>query len=378
MTYIPPNEVATFRALKSATIVLMIMFRLDKPTGENEIAEILDMHPSTVRTRLLGLKRLGLVTRTHRYRGWLLTQGGRQLLLGSYPGRWEQYNPDSVLNQDLVLSAKNSRSHQPAAAALSLSFNSREEQHEEAAEDRARRFRAQNESQIKTNAVFPRSRLKGKHPKRKRKTADVAPRFGLDLVQRHCYGRHSYGRNLEALQSVGLGLSAAVRRIAKLDHVNPDYITSQARRLEGEGRYSAGLLIKVIRDADPIPPRYQHVHEDDSVLSLEIEPETTADDPGPQPDASVNEPASPGGPTAVRAWEIVIDQLQTDMPKAAFETWVKNARLLSFFDGTFVIHAHNAYNRDWLESRLTSTIVRLLTGICNRHVEVKFTDIVDL
>lgn len=75
---------------------------------------------------------------------------------------------------------------------------------------------------------------------------------------------------------------------------------------------------------------------------------------------------------ANQAWQAARGQLQTDMPKAAFDTWVRNAEFISFEDGHFVIGVPNAYARDWLQSRLSSTVVRLLTGILNRTVEVRF------
>jgi Mn-dependent DtxR family transcriptional regulator len=68
--------------LKKTAIVLMVLFRLDKPVGEGELAEILDVYPTTVRTYLRSLAHLGMVTRTHRYHGWMLTAGGRQMVLG--------------------------------------------------------------------------------------------------------------------------------------------------------------------------------------------------------------------------------------------------------------------------------------------------------
>jgi chromosomal replication initiator protein len=65
-------------------------------------------------------------------------------------------------------------------------------------------------------------------------------------------------------------------------------------------------------------------------------------------------------------------QLQMEMPKPAFDTWVCNADLISYEDGAFIIGVPNAYARDWLESRLTSTVKRLLSGIMNRTVGVRF------
>jgi chromosomal replication initiator protein len=76
---------------------------------------------------------------------------------------------------------------------------------------------------------------------------------------------------------------------------------------------------------------------------------------------------------AAQAWQAALGQLQMEMPKAAFDTWVRDAELLSYEDGSFMIGVQNAYARDWLESRLSSSITRLLTGIMNRTVEVSFT-----
>lgn len=75
---------------------------------------------------------------------------------------------------------------------------------------------------------------------------------------------------------------------------------------------------------------------------------------------------------AEQAWQATAGQLQMDMPKAAYDTWVRDAELISYEDGTFMIGVQNAYARDWLESRLSSTIKRLLTGIMNRSVETRF------
>jgi chromosomal replication initiator protein len=75
---------------------------------------------------------------------------------------------------------------------------------------------------------------------------------------------------------------------------------------------------------------------------------------------------------ASQAWQAALGQLQVEMPKATFDTWVRDADLLAYEDGSFVIGVNNAYARDWLESRLKSTTTRLLTGMMNRTVEVRF------
>ncbi len=75
---------------------------------------------------------------------------------------------------------------------------------------------------------------------------------------------------------------------------------------------------------------------------------------------------------AERLWQAALGQLQMEMPRAAFDTWVRDAEYLAYEDGTFVIGVQNAYARDWLEDRLLSTVKHVLTGIAGRTVAVRF------
>ena len=75
---------------------------------------------------------------------------------------------------------------------------------------------------------------------------------------------------------------------------------------------------------------------------------------------------------AEQAWQSVLGQLQMEMPRASFDTWVRDTRPVSYHDGMLTISVRNAYARDWLESRLASTVSRLLLGIMNVSVAVNF------
>ena len=75
---------------------------------------------------------------------------------------------------------------------------------------------------------------------------------------------------------------------------------------------------------------------------------------------------------AEQAWQAVIGQLQMEMPRASFDTWVRDTHLLSYEDGVVIVGVRNIYTRDWLENRLESTVSRLLAGMLNRTVEVRF------
>jgi len=75
---------------------------------------------------------------------------------------------------------------------------------------------------------------------------------------------------------------------------------------------------------------------------------------------------------AEQAWQLVLGQLQMEMPRASFDTWVRDTRPVSYQDGRLTIGVRNAYARDWLENRLASTVSRLLLGIMNSTVDVNF------
>lgn len=61
-----------------------------------------------------------------------------------------------------------------------------------------------------------------------------------------------------------------------------------------------------------------------------------------------------------------------EMPKASFDTWVRDTHPLSYENGVLTVGVPNAYARDWLDSRLASTVSRLLVGVLNTNVAVSF------
>ncbi|HTP07435.1 MAG TPA: chromosomal replication initiator protein DnaA [Anaerolineae bacterium] len=71
-------------------------------------------------------------------------------------------------------------------------------------------------------------------------------------------------------------------------------------------------------------------------------------------------------------WQAALGELQLEMTRATFDTWVKPTSLMSYEDGRFAVAVPNAYAQEWLQNRLLSTVKRVLTGITGRSVEVKF------
>ncbi len=75
---------------------------------------------------------------------------------------------------------------------------------------------------------------------------------------------------------------------------------------------------------------------------------------------------------AQQAWQSALGQLQNEMSKAAFDTWVRCAELVSYAQGVFTIGVQNAYARDWLENRLASTVSSMLSGFLGSPQLVNF------
>jgi hypothetical protein len=74
-----------------------------------------------------------------------------------------------------------------------------------------------------------------------------------------------------------------------------------------------------------------------------------------------------------KTWQSVLAQLQMEMPRASFDTWVRDTLPVSFGDGILTVGAQTQYACDWLENRLASTVNRLLVGIMNTDViQVQF------
>ncbi|MBK8433951.1 MAG: chromosomal replication initiator protein DnaA [Chloroflexi bacterium] len=73
------------------------------------------------------------------------------------------------------------------------------------------------------------------------------------------------------------------------------------------------------------------------------------------------------------AWKATLGELELQMTKATFNTWLKDARLLASENEQYLIGVRNDYAKDWLENRLQETILRTLVSIIGHPVELRFT-----
>jgi len=71
-------------------------------------------------------------------------------------------------------------------------------------------------------------------------------------------------------------------------------------------------------------------------------------------------------------WRATLGELQLQMTKAVFDTWVRPTHVLGWKDGGLYVGVHSPYAKEWLENRLNATVQRTVIGIVGRSVEVRY------
>lgn len=73
-----------------------------------------------------------------------------------------------------------------------------------------------------------------------------------------------------------------------------------------------------------------------------------------------------------KAWATVKKELELDIPKASFDTWVRDAHAVAFEANQLTICVRNTYARDWLSDRLTVKIEAMLKSFTHEMIKVRF------
>ncbi len=76
--------------------------------------------------------------------------------------------------------------------------------------------------------------------------------------------------------------------------------------------------------------------------------------------------------TAQEAWDAVLGELQLQVNKANFKSWLKPTKGLSCTNDAFVIGVPTAFVGEWLEKRWHSLIKKTLVSVVGRDLEIKF------
>jgi chromosomal replication initiator protein len=72
------------------------------------------------------------------------------------------------------------------------------------------------------------------------------------------------------------------------------------------------------------------------------------------------------------AWNAAYTQLEMQLDRPSFDTWLRGAELLSCEGDVFVIGVRNGYARDMLQHRLYRNVRRVISDIYGQSVELRF------
>ena len=73
-----------------------------------------------------------------------------------------------------------------------------------------------------------------------------------------------------------------------------------------------------------------------------------------------------------QVWEAALGELQLQMARANYETWLRDTEAADFDGETFTVGAPSAFVAEWLERRLRSVVRKTLLGLLGRAVAVRF------
>jgi hypothetical protein len=71
-------------------------------------------------------------------------------------------------------------------------------------------------------------------------------------------------------------------------------------------------------------------------------------------------------------WRISLQDLQSQMPQAIFDTWLRDSQVIAVSDDTLVVQVRSRYAVDWLQNRLLETVLRPLSRLAGREMHVRF------
>jgi chromosomal replication initiator protein len=74
-----------------------------------------------------------------------------------------------------------------------------------------------------------------------------------------------------------------------------------------------------------------------------------------------------------QVWQATLGQLQLQMTRATYDTWIKDTRIVAQDGARLVIGTKSAFAKDWIENRLAATINRVINNVLGKSVDIAFT-----
>jgi hypothetical protein len=180
--------------------------------------------------------------------------------------------------------------------------------------------------------------------------------------------------------------------VANLPHMNENYLLPWVHYSEDHPRLDGGYFVKRFKAGDLAPTSYcqkAEKREQRRVWKLKQEHEIAARQAAEDAEWAQCEPTEENAPSqhlqalagvssASEIWSTAQGELQLQMTRATFDSWIRPARALGWENGhddstpTLVVGVHSPYAKEWLENRLATVIQRAVVGIVGRAVEIRY------
>lgn len=76
--------------------------------------------------------------------------------------------------------------------------------------------------------------------------------------------------------------------------------------------------------------------------------------------------------SAREVWERALGELQIQVSKPNYDTWLRNSQGISCQNDIFVVGVHNAFAAEWLTKRLYPLVRKTLTDIIGKEIDLQF------
>jgi hypothetical protein len=92
----------------------------------------------------------------------------------------------------------------------------------------------------------------------------------------------------------------------------------------------------------------------------------------PDEDEPAESELEPVPAEALRLWTSCLNELQLQMTRATFDTWLRGSQVVEATDGTLTIVVRHAYAVDWLHNRLMPVIQRTVARHAGGDIQITF------
>lgn len=162
---------------------------------------------------------------------------------------------------------------------------------------------------------------------------------------------------------------------------------AEEEREQGEWDPGTGYIVTRLLAGDEPLPEYLKMAEA-GITSLEDARARNEPEPEPELEEPIAWPRTPWperpefdvcGVSSTALWQNILGDLQLQMMRATFDTWLRGSWIDEYEEGggpngedRFVVRVRHSYAVDWLENRLSPTILRVFKHWHGKPVEVSY------